>query len=277
MMELRRILLVDWYLFRAEQIDVYGMTALVAANGAGKSAIIDAIQTVLTGGNMSLIRFNASAQNTAKSKRSIRDYCLGVVSLDEKGERSQPTRQHGYTYIVLGFVDQESGKAVNLGIAYAASDSRADETLEAQFIVSGALISKEDLLEPLADGEVETRPWHAVRTILRTNDATVVDGFASAGEFMEESLHALSPVGFPLDARRFAKSFRNALVLKPVDNPTEFVRNYVLDTRPIQIDHLRRSIDLYRTLTKRIAQLKEQSTRAWTQLIARKCGWMQAG
>lgn len=260
MMELRRILLVDWYLFRVEQIDVSGMTALVAANGAGKSAIIDAVQTVLTGANMSVIRFNASAQNTSKSKRSIRDYCLGVVSLDEKGERSEPTRSHGYTYLVLGFVDLETGKATNIGVAFSANATRPDETLESQFISRGALVSKEDLLESLGEGELETRPWQAVRTLLRLNGQEVTDGFGSATQFVEEALHALSPAGFPLDARRFSKSFRNALVLKPVDNPTEFVRDYVLDTRPIQIAHLRTSIDLYRSLTKRIAELKAQST-----------------
>src|SRR5207253_1601115 len=113
MIELRRILLVDWYLFRVEQIDLAGLVALIGPNGAGKSAIIDAVQTVLTGANMLSIRFNPSAQNTSKSKRSIRDYCLGVVSLDEKGERSEPTRGHANTYIVLVFVDLETNEALN--------------------------------------------------------------------------------------------------------------------------------------------------------------------
>ena len=65
MIELRRILLVDWYLFRVEQIDLAGMAALIGPNGAGKSAIIDAAQTVLTGANMMSIRFNPSAQSAA--------------------------------------------------------------------------------------------------------------------------------------------------------------------------------------------------------------------
>src|SRR5438874_386029 len=108
MIELRRVILVDWYLFRVEEIDVAGLTALVGPNGSGKSAIIDAIQTVLTGANMMSIRFNASAQSASRSERSIRDYCLGVVSLDEKGERSEPTRDHAYTYAILGFVDVDS-------------------------------------------------------------------------------------------------------------------------------------------------------------------------
>jgi uncharacterized protein YPO0396 len=259
MIELRRIVLIDWYLFRAEQIDLAGMTALIGPNGAGKSAIIDAAQTVLTGANMLSIRFNPSAQSASRSKRSLRDYCLGVVSLDEKGERSEPTREEAYTYIILGFVDIESGNATNLGIAFSASASRSEEKCEARFMVRDGLVGLEDLLEPLDGGEVETRQWYAVRQLLRSRGLIVEDDFGSAADFVAESLRALSPANFPLDPRRFIKAFRNALLLKPVDNPTEFVRTYVLDVPTIRVDRLRRSIELYRYLTGRIENLKEQT------------------
>ncbi|SDO49025.1 SbcC/MukB-like Walker B domain-containing protein [Afipia sp. GAS231] len=258
MIELRRIVLIDWYLFRAEQVDMRGMTALIGPNGAGKSAVIDAVQTVLTGANMTSIRFNPSAQSNTKSKRSIRDYCLGVVSLDEKGERSEPTRSHAYTYVVLGFEDVDSGSTTSIGIAFSASAAKGDESCEARFLVRGP-IDTSDLLAPVGGGEVETLQWHAVRNALRSKGIEVEDGYSSASEFVEEMLHALSPAGFPLNARRFVKAFRNALLFKPVDNPTDFVRNYVLDAQPIQIDRLRRSIDHWRYLSGRIENLKAQS------------------
>jgi uncharacterized protein YPO0396 len=256
--ELRRIILVDWYLFRAQQVDIRGMTAIIGPNGAGKSAIIDAVQTVLSGASMASIRFNPSAQSNVRSKRTLRDYCLGVVSLDEKGERSEPTRQHAYTYIVLVFEDLEDGSAVSLGVAFSASASRSDESCEARFIAKGALTS-DDILAPVGDDEVEALQWHAVRNALRARGIEVDDAFSSATDFVAESLRALSPAGFPLDPRRFQKAFRNALLLKPVDNPTEFVRNYVLDVQPLQVDRLRRGIEHWRSLTRRIEELKAQS------------------
>lgn len=259
MIELRRVIVVDWYLFRVEQFDLRGMTALIGPNGAGKSALIDAVQTALTGGSMASIRFNASAQNTTKSKRSICDYCLGVVSLDEKGEHSEPTRQNAYTYAILGLVDAKTGAATNIGVAFSASANKSDEHCEARFMVHGGLVGKEDLLEPVGKGEVETRQWYAVRSLLRSKGFEVEDNYGTASEFVDEVLHAVSPAGFPLNSRRFIKAFRNALVLKPVDNPTEFVRNYVLDVKPIQVDRLRRSIELYRYLTNKIKELKAQS------------------
>jgi hypothetical protein len=95
--------------------------------------------------------------------------------------------------------------------------------------------------------------------LLRARGLEVTDDYGSAADFVEESLRALSPPGFPLDPRRFIKAFRNALLLKPVDNPTDFVRTYVLDVPTIQVDRLRRSIELYRFLTGRIEQLKAQT------------------
>jgi uncharacterized protein YPO0396 len=256
--ELRRIILVDWYLFRAQQVDLRGMTAIIGPNGAGKSAIIDAVQTVLSGASMASIRFNPSAQSNVRSKRTLRDYCLGVVSLDEKGERSEPTRQHAYTYIILVFEDLDDGSAVSLGVAFSASASRSDESCEARFIAKGAL-NKDDILAAVGDDEVETLHWHAVRNALRVRNIEVDDAFSSATDFVAESLRALSPAGFPLDPRRFQKAFRNALLLKPVDNPTDFVRNYVLDVQPLQVDRLRRGIEHWRSLTRRIEELKAQS------------------
>jgi chromosome segregation ATPase len=260
MIELRRFVLVDWYLFRAEQIEVRGMIALIGPNGAGKTAIIDAGQTALSGASMTSIRFNPSAQARGQSKRSIRDYCLGVVSLDKNNmERSAPTREHAYTYVVLGFTDTDTGESINVGVAFSAAADRTEEVLEALFLVRGDLISRNDLLEPVGGGVFETRQWPAVRTLLAARGQQVNDGFGSASEFVEEVLHALSPSGYPLDSRRFLRAFRNALVLKPVDNPTEFVRNYVLDIPPIQVERLRKSLDLYRSITEKIAELKRRS------------------
>ena len=258
MIELRRIIMIDWYLFRAQQVDMRGMTAIIGPNGAGKSAIIDAVQTVLTGASMTSIRFNPSAQSNVRSKRTLRDYCLGVVSLDEKGEHSEPTRAHAYTYIVLVFEDLSDGSSVSVGVAFSAAASRSDEVCEARFIAKGEMTSG-DLLASLGDDEVETLQWHAVRTSLRARGVEVDDAFSSATDFVAESLRALSPAGFPLDPRRFQRAFRNALLLKPVDNPTEFVRNYVLDVQPIQVDRLRRSIEHWRFLNSKIEELKAQS------------------
>ena len=50
--KLIRLTLVNWYLIGANDIDLSGNITLVRGhNGSGKSSILDAIQTVLAGGD----------------------------------------------------------------------------------------------------------------------------------------------------------------------------------------------------------------------------------
>ena len=81
-----RITLMNWYLFSSEDLEVDAASVMISgANGAGKSSIIDAIQTVLSGGNENAISMNAQSSNSQKSSRSIQSYALGVVDDQKSG------------------------------------------------------------------------------------------------------------------------------------------------------------------------------------------------
>ena len=85
MIQLTRIVLVNWYLFEDEDIEIRGTTALSGPNGAGKSTILDAVQVVMTGNHGVWCSLNAIAQGDrqGKSRRTVRDYCLGLVTARE--------------------------------------------------------------------------------------------------------------------------------------------------------------------------------------------------
>ena len=82
MKQLNRIIMVNWYVLGAVEIPIKGNVAVVGPNGSGKSSLLDAIQTVLMGGNKRHLSFNASAGE--KSERSLRTYCLGFLDDDGK-------------------------------------------------------------------------------------------------------------------------------------------------------------------------------------------------
>lgn len=72
MMQLTRIVLVQWHLFAREDLDVSGDTAILGKNRSGKSTLIDLIQAVMTGGSRKYYRFNRSAGESGggRSERS---------------------------------------------------------------------------------------------------------------------------------------------------------------------------------------------------------------
>ena len=90
---LERVHLVQFFLFQAQTLELDRTTAVIAPNGAGKSALLDALQIVLLGGDRNQIRFNAQAGGNHRA-RTIRDYCLGVYRTGDDGRARVTIRAH---------------------------------------------------------------------------------------------------------------------------------------------------------------------------------------
>ena len=103
---LNKIVLVNWYVLGAVEIPIRGNVAIVGPNGSGKSSLLDAIQTVMVGGNKRYLSFNASAGQ--KSERSLRTYCLGF--LDDHTAGRAKSREDSLTYLAMEFKDQEKNE-----------------------------------------------------------------------------------------------------------------------------------------------------------------------
>ena len=60
MYELENISLHNWYLFEAEDVSIWRETGIIGGTGAGKSSLLDAIQTVMSGNNRNVIDLNSA-------------------------------------------------------------------------------------------------------------------------------------------------------------------------------------------------------------------------
>lgn len=65
---LEKFHLVQFFLFRAETLSFSPTTGIVAPNGSGKSAILDAMQIVLYGGDQNQIDLNAQSGGIRHSR-----------------------------------------------------------------------------------------------------------------------------------------------------------------------------------------------------------------
>jgi uncharacterized protein YPO0396 len=89
MYNLVRVSAKHWYLFPLQDIEFRGSVGIIGPTGSGKSTLIDAIQTVVSGGNHNKINLNPSAEGT--SERTLIDYCLGY--LVPKKDGGEPLRE----------------------------------------------------------------------------------------------------------------------------------------------------------------------------------------
>ncbi|WNV03148.1 SbcC/MukB-like Walker B domain-containing protein [Candidatus Methylospira mobilis] len=258
MKRLVRLLLVNWYRLDCVSVEIDGHTAFIGPNASGKSSLLDAIQTVLVGGDKRQLSLNASAGE--KSTRSIRDYCLGVVRDPQTPDLSLAfrPREQALTYLVLCFRDEDSLAETSVGLAMHASLDQPQEHIDGRFIAPGLSLQLDDLIERTSGGSMP-KPWKSLREMLyqRCPEVKVVP---QSGEFVRLLCASLSDGRYHLDSDRFLRSFRNAITFAPIRNVSDFVRQFVLEERPIQVRQLQQALKHYRDIRDKTEEAKKRES-----------------
>lgn len=257
---LERMHLVQYFLFEAKTLELDRTSAIIAPNGAGKSALLDALQLVLLGGDRRHIHFNAQAGGKARA-RSIRDYCLGVYRSGEDGRK----RRTATTYITLVFRDEETGTPLSAGIALGASADEPDHRQHGLYLLPGVALELDEHLERV-DGRELPLEWSRFRerAARRCRQASTAPEFHASGErFVKDLLHRLraSP-GAGVDFNAYRKAFQNALNLQRVEDVDLFVRTLVAEDRPTDVARFRALLDSFRQIKERIEQLERRIAEA---------------
>jgi DNA repair exonuclease SbcCD ATPase subunit len=252
MKQLNRIVLVNWYVLGAVEIPIKGNVAIVGPNGSGKSSLLDAIQTVLMGGHKRHLSFNASAGE--KSERSLRTYCLGF--LDDNGKKAT-AREDSLTYMALSFFDTETAKESCIGIAISASTASAEEEVLGRFILPEFSVSLDDFSVKEGNGRMP-RPWNEVRdNLLKQCPEMILE--KRANRFIRDMVTHLShDPQMPNDEDKFVKNFKNALKFVPIDSPTRFIREFVLDENIVHVGAFRKSLDEYRAMEQKTLEVSNR-------------------
>lgn len=245
--------LVQFFLFEAQTLELDRVSAVIAPNGAGKSALLDALQIVLLGGDRSRIRFNAQAGGDKKA-RSIRDYCLGTWRSGEEGRK----RRTATTYISLVFRDEATGVPLSAGIALGAAQDEPEHRVYGQYLVPGVALTLDDHLER-AGGRELPLAWATFKELIARRcreTGSAPELHASSERFVKDLLFRLraAPNAQP-DVQAYRKAFQNALNLQRVEDVDLFVRTLVAEDRPTDIARFRALLETFRQLKERVEQV----------------------
>ncbi len=256
MQQLERIHLVQFFLFEAQSLQLDATSAIIAPNGAGKSALLDALQIVLLGGDRSRIRFNAQAGGSHRA-RTIRDYCLGVFRSGEEGRK----RRTATTYISLVFRDTDTGVPLTAGIALGASVDEPEHRTHGLYLLPGVALELDEHLERVKGKELPLA-WNTFREHIARRCKEVGETpqlHPNAERFLRDLLLRLraSPSASP-DLNAYRKAFLNALNLQRVEDVDLFVRTLVAEDRPTDIARFRALLDSFRQIKEKIEQVKQR-------------------
>ena len=245
MKQLNRIVLVNWYVLGAQEIPIKGNVAIVGPNGSGKSSLLDAMQTILMGGHKRHLSFNASAGE--KSERSLRTYCLGFM---DDGGKSNSAREDSISYLAMSFFDTETAQESCIGVAISASTASPDEEVLGRFILPNFSVSLDDFSRKEGGGRMP-RPWNEVRDSLLKQCPDMTLEKRASRYIREVVTHLSHDPAMPNDDDKFIKNFKNALKFVPIDSPTRFVREFVLDENVVHVGAFRKSLDEYRAMEEK--------------------------
>src|SRR5690606_32857661 len=214
MQQLERVHLVQFFLFEAQSLQLDRTSAIIAPNGAGKSALLDALQIVLLGGDRSRIRFNAQAGGSHRA-RTIRDYCLGVFRSGEEGRK----RRTATTDISLVFRNTLTGEPLTAGIALGASADEPEHRTHGLYLLPGVALELDEHIERI-NGKELPLAWTTFREHITRRCKEVGETpqlHPNAERFVRDLLLRLraGPSVTP-DLNAYRKAFLNALNLQRV-------------------------------------------------------------
>ena len=235
MLSLTRIFLHNWHRFHHHIIDVKDSLYLAGHNGSGKSTVLDAIQVVIVA-DMVRIRFNSSAQE--RSQRNLDSYVRGKIG---EGRYLRPSGAIGY--VALEFMDTQSGNKNTIGICIEAREGRSSNRL--YFVLSQALDPEIFVPEGRARSRRELKKFLRNRRWGKT--------FDKVGEYSTEMLEALGGL-----SPRFFDLFMRALTFKPIRDIRQFVEQWLLEERPLDIETLQQVVENLGILRQRAKDVEER-------------------
>lgn len=254
---LKRICLLQFFLYERQDLEIDGHTAFLGPNGTGKTCLLDAIQTVMLGADAGKVHFNAQADGKRKD-RSLRSYCLGVQDQSDHGCRS-----HASTYIALVFEDQASGERVSAGVSLSARQDTSQHTVNGLFILPGVDLTTAELVER-REGQEHVISWRDIQPhfkdlVQRSGTARSIVITQNQGDFVRKLLlDYLAAPGDNPNPDMFRSAFQRAMQLKVSHDLSADLRDNLIEPRPTHIREFKARVDEFRRLTDLVQRTQNQ-------------------
>ena len=235
MKKLTGMRLINWHAFVDESIDIKNSMLLSGENGAGKSTILDAIQFVLT---CSKNHFNKAANEN--SKRNL----TGYVRYKTGREGSEYSRSGDVTsHIALEFY--EEGRK-NYFIVGAVIDSSSENSEKVMFYrIEKHRIKDLSYIE-------EGTPLDIAKFKI-THKSKSIQTYTNYTDARKDFLNKFGRIG-----DKFNELLPKALAFKPITDVKDFVYQYILEEKELNIDNLRENIRTYKECQNLVDDVKRR-------------------
>jgi DNA repair exonuclease SbcCD ATPase subunit len=258
-MKLDRLVLVNWGQLQPGNYELGNMTLLTGPTGAGKSTMLDGLQTIMTAAYQGIVAYNPGQeevqqnQRRGKSKRTLESFVVGA----EYSLFSRPAGAQGYLAAVFR-PGPEDGSAKMFTALVAASarvdgsGERRDAKLErlVLVIVEDAALSVEQFFEDVDEGICV--PVEGIVKRLKAKYPKVITYDDHKRDYLSGLYGRFRGRGsIPWDeAQNAARAWSQSIAYKPIGSVHDLVRDDILefDGKLLQ-ESITRISDLMRQVT----------------------------
>lgn len=258
-MKLDRLVLVNWGQLQPGNYELGDMTLLTGPTGAGKSTMLDGIQTIMTAAYQGIVAYNPGQEEVqqnhrrGKSKRTLESFVVGA----EYSLFSRPAGAQGYLAAVFR-PGPEDGSAKMFTALVAASarvdgsGERRDAKLErlVLVIVEEAALSVEQFFEDMGQGICV--PVEDIVKRLKAKYPKVITYDDHKRDYLSGLYGRFrGRVSIPWDeAQNAARAWSQSIAYKPIGSVHDLVRDDILefDGKLLQ-ESITRISDLMRQVT----------------------------
>jgi energy-coupling factor transporter ATP-binding protein EcfA2 len=266
-MKLDRMVLVNWGQLRPGNYELGNMTLLTGPTGAGKSTMLDGLQTIMTAAYQGIVAYNpgqeevTQGQRRGKSQRTLESFVVGA----EYSRFSRPDGAQGYVAAVFRpCPDEATAKAFTALVAVSARVDGAGERRDAKLerlvlvIVEDAALTVEDFFEDIDQGicvpvEEVVKRLKAKYPKVHTYDDHKRDYLCGLyGRFRGRNSIAWD------EAQNAAKAWSQSIAYKPIGSVHDLVRDDILE---FDGKALHESIIRISDLMRQVTSLKQEGKR----------------
>ena len=255
---LRNITAVNFYLYAQDfPIAQRGNAVFLGGNSSGKSVLLDAIQIVMTGMNKRYLDLNSRVSEGGRSTRTVREACRGLL---DDGEGFQ--RDACITYIALGFEAADGSRRCTAGVCLEAKASLSEENVLGLFILDGEILRFADFVHARPKG-FEEKGWQSFLDEQRRNGRAIQTFQRQNNRTFLRHLYAIinaNARGTQLDPDRARAAMRQALSfdIEQITSVTDFVKRFLFDEVPIEIQTFKDRYNTWRDMQKTIARVEAE-------------------
>ena len=241
MLLLTKIRLINWHFFENVTIDIKETTLFAGDNGSGKSTIIDAIQYALVA-NIRKIKFNAAALDKTTG-RSLESYCRCKIGSDSLDYHREDTISHvmlefenaSDTFCAGIMVESFKDKSDNNEILWVFQDSEISDI---------EVFSENHLLKP-----------RQFKDKLKNIGGIIC---ASKRDYNSRLTHLLGVHRRNIDFNPYLEAVVRSVNFTPFSSVGDFVCNYILEERQVDISAMRENLINYKEAEKEAELIKKK-------------------